>query len=964
MTKFLSLLISGGATGAIFAIMASGLVLTYETSGIFNFAHGAVAFAVALLYFELHTGLHWPIVPAALVSVCVFAPLLGLGLNRIMLSRLAMAPVYARIVGTIGLLVALPNLALLIVQQVHPAAGNPSALSQVYQAPGLGPTPAHTWTLLKGLVLDSDTLAIFAAALLTAVALWYILHRTRLGLLMRADVDRRELARLRGVDTGRISAITWTLTMMLAGLGGVLLAPLFGLNSNFTYTLVVLGSMAAIVFARLRSVPLAFVGGLALGIIANMVAGYGNSFIPKVILGLSGFRTSIPFILTLVGLIVLNQSKGRATGSAASEAPPPDHRLSLPEWRRRLPWALVTVGLVAYTLLGADTYWSGLLAQGLVFAVIFLSFVVVTGIGGMVNLAQAGFVTTGAFVTGWLLKHSFSSTTPVLMANGHLNFVIAVAAAAVVAAVVGAVIALPVRRLGTLELALGTLAIAFVADQVIFPINAIRNSSDGYLVTPPSIGPIHFSDARSLVILLLVVFGLLTVVVTNLQRSASGRAIFAARSSDVAARTSGLSPDRAKVAVFAVSAAIAGVAGALYALVSSPFTNTTTPAISGLIWLAVVVTFGIRRPAGALIGGLTYGVGNAIFTKITGHSGSLHSVVSSAYFLPILFGLGAINLAKSPDGTLALSARQWMDLRRRWQDRRTPFAAGRTGGPQPVILAPSPEATGTATVPDAGLVPAADQSPLADPAAGAAAGGHLETEPPAPVLRLEGIHAAYGEIEVIHGLDLSLAPGSILALLGSNGAGKSTLCAVAAGLLTPSEGRVILDGEDITDHPAHRRARDGVLLAPEARGVFPGLTVEENLAVWLPGAAARDRAYEHFPVLGERRRQRAGLLSGGEQQMLALAGALVQPPRVFIADEPTLELAPLAAAAVCRTLDRLRDLGTSILLVEEKSADVLDLADTVALMQLGRVVWAGPRSELSADSLTSAYLGGERVLST
>jgi ABC-type branched-subunit amino acid transport system ATPase component len=146
--------------------------------------------------------------------------------------------------------------------------------------------------------------------------------------------------------------------------------------------------------------------------------------------------------------------------------------------------------------------------------------------------------------------------------------------------------------------------------------------------------------------------------------------------------------------------------------------------------------------------------------------------------------------------------------------------------------------------------------------------------------------------------------------------------------------------------------------------VFPGLTVEENLAVWLPTAAAREGAYEHFPVLGERRRQRAGLLSGGEQQMLALAGALVQPPKVFIADEPTLGLAPLAAAAVCRTLDRLRSLGTSILLVEEKSANVIELADTVALMQLGRVVWTGPRDELSVDSLTSAYLGGERVPST
>ena len=195
---------------------------------------------------------------------------------------------------------------------------------------------------------------------------------------------------------------------------------------------------------------------------------------------------------------------------------------------------------------------------------------------------------------------------------------------------------------------------------------------------------------------------------------------------------------------------------------------------------------------------------------------------------------------------------------------------------------------------------------------------------------------------MLHGIDLAIAPGSIVALLGSNGAGKSTLCAVAAGLLTPTRGRVLLDGQDVTAWPAYRRASGGIMLAPEARGVFPGLSVEENLSVWLRTAAERDTACDHFDVLRQRRRQRAGLLSGGEQQILALASALVHAPRVFIADEPTLGLAPLAAARVCEILGELRDLGTSILLVEEKTANVLELADTVALMQLGRIVWAGP----------------------
>jgi ABC-type branched-subunit amino acid transport system ATPase component len=203
-----------------------------------------------------------------------------------------------------------------------------------------------------------------------------------------------------------------------------------------------------------------------------------------------------------------------------------------------------------------------------------------------------------------------------------------------------------------------------------------------------------------------------------------------------------------------------------------------------------------------------------------------------------------------------------------------------------------------------------------------------------------------------------------VALLGSNGAGKSTLCSVAAGLLTPTRGKIYLDDEDVTAWPAYRRASAGIMLAPEARGVFPGLSVEENLSVWLRTPEQRDAAYAHFPVLGQRRRQRAGLLSGGEQQILALASALVLAPRVFVADEPTLGLAPLAAARVCEILGELRDLGASILLVEEKTANVLELADTVALMQLGRIVWIGPRSELDLDSLTSAYLGGnEQTLS-
>jgi ABC-type branched-subunit amino acid transport system ATPase component len=168
---------------------------------------------------------------------------------------------------------------------------------------------------------------------------------------------------------------------------------------------------------------------------------------------------------------------------------------------------------------------------------------------------------------------------------------------------------------------------------------------------------------------------------------------------------------------------------------------------------------------------------------------------------------------------------------------------------------------------------------------------------------------------------------------------------------------VRLNGDDVTEMAADERARRGILLVPEARGIFPGLTVEENLRMLLRSVEGRQKAYDRFPVLGERRHQVAGLLSGGEQQMLSLAPALANPPDVFIADEPTLGLAPLAAEVVIDAIRELRDLGSAILLVEEKAREVMQLADTVAFMELGRVVWMGARDDADIEQLAATYLG-------
>jgi ABC-type branched-subunit amino acid transport system ATPase component len=222
---------------------------------------------------------------------------------------------------------------------------------------------------------------------------------------------------------------------------------------------------------------------------------------------------------------------------------------------------------------------------------------------------------------------------------------------------------------------------------------------------------------------------------------------------------------------------------------------------------------------------------------------------------------------------------------------------------------------------------------------------------------VRGVVAGYGDVEVLHGVTLALHPGTVVALLGANGAGKSTLCNVAAGAVAPSIGTVNLEGNDITEHAPYRRARDGVLLIPEARGIFPGLTVEENLTVLLRTDELRDKAYDRFPILRERRKLTAGLLSGGEQQMLGLAPALADPPKVLIADEPTLGLAPLAANAVISAITELRDRGCAVLLVEEHAQNALEVADELAFMELGTIVWSGPRAEANMELLAGAYLG-------
>ncbi|WP_372735664.1 ABC transporter ATP-binding protein [Nocardioides sp.] len=237
----------------------------------------------------------------------------------------------------------------------------------------------------------------------------------------------------------------------------------------------------------------------------------------------------------------------------------------------------------------------------------------------------------------------------------------------------------------------------------------------------------------------------------------------------------------------------------------------------------------------------------------------------------------------------------------------------------------------------------------------------LAPEAGAPVLELIGVRAAYGPIEVLHGVDLTVRAGQVVALLGPNGGGKSTTVKVAAGLLAPTAGELRYAGRPVAGISAERAAKLGVCTIPEGRGVFANLTVRENLWLATGTGTSRDKvedaAYTRFPVLGDRRDQLAGSMSGGEQQMLALSRALATDPAVLLLDELSMGLAPMIVAAIYDTVAHLVEEGISVLVAEQFARTVLPIADLAAVMLNGRITAVGAPADIAAD-LSTAYLGG------
>ncbi|MEU9501119.1 ABC transporter ATP-binding protein [Streptomyces sp. NPDC048196] len=233
------------------------------------------------------------------------------------------------------------------------------------------------------------------------------------------------------------------------------------------------------------------------------------------------------------------------------------------------------------------------------------------------------------------------------------------------------------------------------------------------------------------------------------------------------------------------------------------------------------------------------------------------------------------------------------------------------------------------------------------------------------LLEVEDLRVAYGKIEAVKGISFTVETGQVVTLIGTNGAGKTTTLRTLSGLLRPSSGKITFDGKPLTGVAAHKIVALGLAHSPEGRHLFPRLTIEENLQL---GAFLRkdkdgiekdiQRVYELFPILGERRKQASGTLSGGEQQMLAMGRALMSRPKLLMLDEPSMGLSPIMMKKIMETIRELREQGTTILLVEQNAQAALTLADHAHVMEIGRIALSGTGQHLLHDeSVRKAYLG-------
>jgi len=617
LQTFFTFLVLGVTIAAVYAISATGLVVTYITSGVFNFAHGAVGMFLAFVYWELRVNRGWPTPLALAVTLGVCAPLIGVALDVLVMRRLLRgASVATKLVVTLALLLAFQGAALALWG------------IELRTLPGLWGD--RNFTVLD-LVVTWDQLTTVLTAVAVAFALRLLFRRTRLGVAMRAVVDNPELCAIKGLSPHRVTAASWALGSMLAGLAAILIAPGLNLEVN-TLSLLVVSAYAAAVVGRMQSLPATFAGALVLGVSQTLLVGY----LPQDNELVRNLKPALPFVLLFAALLLRPERRLPERARSHAEPAPPGLRTTLGVGAAAVLAAVVASGrLTDYQLLVGS--------KALLFSCITLSLVLLTGLSGQVSLMQMSFVGIGAVVVGKL-----GADTPWLL--GLLL-------AAVVAGVVGCLVALPVLRLRGIYLALCTLAFAILMDGLVFGNSRVLGGGETLAVPRPQILWIDVTSEQAMFVLTAAAVALYANVFLAVRRSSFGRMLAALRDSPTASQMMGMSLTAVKLRVFGFSALLAGAAGALLGALQVRVGGLDFLYFRSLTVLLVATIFGIASVSGALLGALFFVVLPEVLRELGSNDGG--GVTGAQALQPLIIGGLAIAVARRPEG-LAGQLRAWL----------------------------------------------------------------------------------------------------------------------------------------------------------------------------------------------------------------------------------------------------------------------------------------------------------------
>ena len=625
METFLAFTVVGIVTGAIYAVSASGLVVTYTTSGIFNFAHGAIGMFMAFTYWELRIHRHWPAPIALIVVLFILSPLMGAVIERTMMRRLYAAPMRVAIVTTLALFSILQGIA----QSIwDPQKGR--RLPEFF---------AGSDFKLFGVRVTYHQVVVLLVAGLIAAGLRFLMFHTRTGVTMRAVVDNRSLASMNGVYPERIAQLTWAIGAILAALAGILIAPTITLNHGLLALLVVNGYAAAML-GRLRNLPLTFAGALIIGLAQSYIIGYGGG------VHFGSFRlidtsSVVPTVFLFGILVFMSHTRLRAGRVVGMRAP------RVPTLRWSLGASAVFIVFIALVSTSLSEFWLFNFSMAMVLGIVMLSLVMLSGYAGQISLMQMTFVGIGAVAASRL-------------GNGT---VLGLITAGVVAAIFGGIVALPALRLQELYLALTTAALALFGDWAFAQSWGFGGGGGILTMKRLKLPGVAFNSEQSQLLLVTVAFCVIAVLVLAVKRSAYGRRFAALADSPLAASTLGMNLVASKTMVFALSAGIAGVAGALFGGLHVTVSANDFTFFLGSVAVFLVASFGgLTTVTGALFGGA--------FLAVVVPELQQHIHVQSVQFLGV--GAGAIALASNPHGfggSVAEMGEQLREAINKWRQR-------------------------------------------------------------------------------------------------------------------------------------------------------------------------------------------------------------------------------------------------------------------------------------------------------